>query len=77
MGILDDLEPRKNRTAELEAWIDSQSKNERDEWLEAFRRADLYSTTAIIELLAKYGLMMERNVVYRVRTKQPGYVRPR
>lgn len=77
MGILDQLQARSNKSAALEAWIESQPKKDREEWLEAFRRGDLYSVSALQDLLARHGHETDRNAIYRVRIKQPNYVKPR
>jgi hypothetical protein len=76
MGILDELETRKNKSAALEQWIESRPKKERDEWLEAFARGDLYSVSALQDLLARHGHETDKNAIYRVRIKQPNYRKP-
>ena len=77
MGILDQLERRKNKSAALEEWIETRPKKERDEWLEAFARGDLYSVAALQDLLARHGHETDKNAIYRGRLKQPNYVKPR
>ena len=76
MGILDELATRINKSAALEAWIEARPKKERDEWLEAFARGDLYSVSALQDLLARHGHETDKNAIYRVRVKQPNYRRP-
>ena len=77
MGILDQLHARTNKSAALEAWIEAQPKKDREEWLEAFARGDLYSVAALQDLLARHGHETDKNAIYRVRVKQPNYVKPR
>ena len=78
VGVLDELSARKNQLALIHEWIEARPKKEREEWLEALRRADLYSTSSIFALLTKHGLEgINENGVVRYRRKLPGYVSSR
>lgn len=77
-GILKQLNARKNQLAALHEWLESRTKAEREEWLEALRRADLYSSSSIHELLVAKGLEgVNENGVVRYRRQLPGYVSAR
>ena len=77
-GILDELAARKNQLAVIHEFIESRPKKEREEWLEALRRADLYSTSSILALLVKHGVSgVNENAVVRYRRKLEGYVSAR
>ena len=78
MGILDELEPRRNQLVILHEWIEAQPKKDREEWLEALTKPDVYPTAAIYRLMVKRGLEgVEENAVIRYRRKLPGYVSSR
>lgn len=78
MGILKRLEPEKSALTRIHEFIESRSKAEREEWLEAFRRADLYPTRSILQLLIEHGLKdVNENAVIRYRRKLEGYVSAR
>ena len=78
MSILKELEANRPQIAILEEWLEAQPKKDREEWNEAFRRADLYSSSAILSLLEKRGLKgLKENVVSRYRRKLEGYVSAR
>lgn len=77
-GILERLEAKKNQFVRLDEWLESRPKKERDEWLEALRRADLYSSAAILALLIENGLEgVNENGIVRYRRKLEGYVSAR
>ena len=77
-GILDQLAAKKNQIVRLDEWLAARPKAERAEWLEALTRADLYSTSAILDLLIENGLNdISENAVVRYRRKLPGYVSAR
>lgn len=72
MGILDELESKKNKLIALQEWIDSRPQKERDEWIEALRARHLYTNSAIAKLLMKKGFdafegRHLENLVYRYR----------
>ena len=75
MGILDELKPHRAQVTLITEWLESRPKKEREEWLEAFRRADIYPTSAVLTLLQKYGLEgVNENAVVRYRRTVEGYV---
>lgn len=74
MGILDELKPNRNQLAVIQEWLDAQPKKDRDEWLEALRRADLYSTASILALMTAKGLDgINENALVRYRRALEGY----
>ncbi len=74
MGILDELKPNRNQLAVIQEWLDAQTKKDRDEWLEALRRADLYSTASILALMTAKGLNgINENALVRYRRALEGY----
>lgn len=74
MGILDELKPNRNQLAVIQEWLDAQTKKDRDEWLEALRRADLYSTASILALMTAKGLDgINENALVRYRRALEGY----
>lgn len=76
--ILKRLETRKNQLVLISEWLEKQPKKDREEWLEAFRRADLYSTAAILALCFEHGLPpVNENAMIRFRKKVDGYVSSR
>jgi len=77
MGILEELAPKRNKIAELRAWIDSQPQKDREEWLEVLRRGDIYSTKSILALLVKRGVVINENAVARFRLQMEDYVSAR
>jgi hypothetical protein len=77
MGILEDLAPKRNQIAELRAWLEAKPKKEREEWLEALRRGDIYSTKSILALIQKHGLDIKENAVARFRLQMEDYVSAR
>lgn len=78
MSILKELEARRPQIAVLEEWLEAQPKKDREEWHEAFRRADLYSSSAILALLEKRGVTgLKENTISRYRRKLEGYVSAR
>lgn len=78
MSILSRLEAKKTQVVVLREWLESRPKKEREEWLEALRRADLYPSSAILALLEEEGLRgINENTIVRVRRKLEGYVSAR
>lgn len=78
MSILSRLEAKRTQVVVLREWIEARPKKERDEWLEAFRRGDLYSSSSILALLEEEGLSgINENTVVRFRRKLEGYVSAR
>lgn len=78
MGILDELKPNRNQLSVIQEWLDAQTKKDREEWLEALRRADLYSTASILALMTAKGLDdINENAVVRYRRALEGYVSAR
>lgn len=78
MGVLDELTPKRNQIVILHEWLEAQPKKDREEWLEALRKPDVYPTAAIFRLMVKRGLEgVEENAVIRYRRKLPGYVSSR
>ena len=78
MSILSRLEAKKTQVVVLREWLESRPKKEREEWLEALRRADLYPSSAILALLEEEGLRgINENTISRVRRKLEGYVSAR
>jgi hypothetical protein len=78
MSILSRLEAKKTQVVILREWLESRPKKEREEWLEALRRADLYPSSAILALLEEEGLRgINENTIVRVRRKLEGYVSAR
>lgn len=78
VGILDELQQARTHLSLIDQFLDGQPKKEREEWLEALRRADLYSTKSILELMKKKGLEgVNENGVMRFRRKLEGYVSAR
>ena len=76
--ILKELRARKNQIALLNDFLEARPKKEREEWIEALCRADLYSSASILELLTKHGCEgVNENGVVRYRRKLPGYVSAR
>jgi hypothetical protein len=74
VGILDELKPNRNQLAVIQEWLDAQTKKDRDEWLEALRRADLYSTASILALMTAKGLNgINENALVRYRRALEGY----
>lgn len=74
VGILDELKPNRNQLVVIQDWLDAQPKKDREEWLEALRRADLYSTSTILELMTKKGLDgIGENSLVRYRRALEGY----
>ncbi len=74
MGILDELKPNRNQLAVIQEWLDAQPKKDREEWLEALRRADLYSTASILALMTAKGLDgINENALVRYRRALEGY----
>lgn len=77
-GILERLETTKNQFVRLNDWLETRPKKEREEWLEALRRADLYPSGAILALLIENGLEgVNENGIVRYRRKLEGYVSAR
>lgn len=77
-GILKRLESRKTHLTILGEWLETRPKKEREEWLEALRRADLYSSSAIFDLLREHGCdCINENAVIRYRRQLDGYVSKR
>jgi len=78
MEVLKELSARKNQIALINDFLATRPKKEREEWLEALRRADLYSSASILALLIKNGLAnVNENGVVRYRRKLAGYVSSR
>ena len=78
MGILDQLSQKKSQLVIIHEWLESRPKKEREEWLEAMRRPDIYPTAAIFRLLKEHGLNdVNENGVVRYRRKLEGYVSQR
>lgn len=78
MGILKQLEPEKTALVRIHEFIEKLPKAEREEWLEALRRADLYPTRAVHALLIEHGVKdINENAVIRYRRKLAGYVSAR
>jgi hypothetical protein len=78
MSILSRLEAKKTQVVVLREWLEARPKKEREEWLEALRRADLYPSSAILALLEEEGLRgINENTIVRVRRKLEGYVSAR
>ena len=74
MGILDELKPNRNQLAVIQEWLDAQPKKDREEWLEALRRADLYSSASILALMTAKGLDgINENALVRYRRALEGY----
>lgn len=74
VGILDELKPNRNQLVVIQDWLDAQPKKDREEWLEALCRADLYSTSTILELMTKKGLDgISENALVRYRRALEGY----
>ena len=69
MSLRDEIKPKVNKLAELEAFVDSQPN--RDEWLEVIFDKQ-FSTYAIAELLGKHGFKCDWNVVFRFRGRHAG-----
>ena len=75
MKVLDQLKPHRSQLVLIAEFLDSRPKKEREEWLEAFRRADLYPTSAVMKLLRKNGLQdVNENALIRYRRQMEGYV---
>jgi hypothetical protein len=78
VSILKELKATRPQITILEEWLEAQPKKEREEWLEAMARADLYPSSAIVKLLEKHGLPgMKENAVVRYRRRLPNYVSSR
>jgi|688.fasta_scaffold26184_4 transcriptional regulator of NAD metabolism len=78
MGILDELHPTKTHHAIINEFLDAQTKKDREEWLEALRRADIYSTRSILDLMISKGLQgVNENGLTRYRRKLEGYASAR
>ena len=78
VGILDELQQARTHLSLIDQFLDGQPKKDREEWLEALRRADLYSSHSIIELMKKNGLDgVNENGIIRFRRKLEGYVSAR
>ena len=78
MGILEELKANRNQVAVIQEWLDAQTKKDRQEWLEALRQADIYSTSAILALMTQKGLVgVNENAVMRYRRRLEGYVSSR
>jgi len=74
VGILDELKPNRNQLAVIQEWLDAQPKKDREEWLKALRRADLYSTASILALMTAKGLDgINENALVRYRRALEGY----
>lgn len=75
VGILDELQPTRSQIAVIQEWLDAQPKKDREEWLEAFARADLYPTSAILALMEKKGVSgISENGLMRYRRRMENYV---
>lgn len=75
VGILDELQATRTQVAVIQEWLDAQPKKEREEWLEAFARADLYPTSAILALIEKKGgVGISENGLMRYRRRMENYV---
>ena len=78
VGILDELQQARTHCSLIDEFLKRQPKKERDEWLEALRRADTYSSKSILDLMTKKGLVgVNENGVMRFRRKLEGYVSAR
>lgn len=78
VGILDELQQARTHCSLIDEFLKRQPKKERDEWLEALRRADTYSSKSILELMTKKGLVgVNENGIMRFRRKLEGYVSAR
>ena len=78
MSILSRLEAKRTQVVILREWLEARPKKERDEWLEALRRADLYSSSSILALLEEEGLHgLNENTIVRFRRRLEGYVSSR
>lgn len=74
MGILDQLQATRTQLAIIQEWLDAQPKKDREEWLEALRRADLYSTRNILDLMKSRGLEgINENGLTRYRRRLENY----
>ncbi len=78
VGILDELQATRTQFSLIQEFLDAQPKKERDEWAFALRRADLYSSQSIVELMKKSGLEgVNANGMIRFRRTLEGYVSAR
>ena len=78
VGILDELQQAITHCSLIDEFLKRQPKKEREEWLEALRRADTYSSKSILELMTKKGLVgVNENGIMRFRRKLEGYVSAR
>lgn len=74
MSIKDELKQTIFGSQRLEDYLQSQSDEDREEWLDVLRRGDLYTADAITKILRSRGVDVDKNIVYRYRTKLDGYV---
>lgn len=76
--ILKRLEAEKNQLTLISEWLEKQPKKDRDDWMEALRRADLYSSASVLQLCIEHGLTgVNENALIRFRRKLEGYVSAR
>ena len=74
VGILDELQQARTHLSLIDQFLDGQPKKDREEWLEALRRADLYSTASILALMTAKGLDgINENALVRYRRALEGY----
>jgi hypothetical protein len=66
MALRDQISPKVNRLAELDAWIKKQAN--RKEWLDIIHD-QAYSSQAVATLLTKHGFKADWNIVYRFRMR--------
>ena len=75
MRVLDQLKAHRTQAALITEFLESRPAKEREEWLEAFRRSDIYPTPAVLKLLEKNGLKgVNENGLIRFRRTVEGYV---
>jgi hypothetical protein len=66
MALRDEIQPKLNKVAGLEKWLDDQPNGE--EWYQIIYDLQ-YSHLAVAKLLTKHGFACDHNVIARFRQK--------
>jgi hypothetical protein len=69
MGILEELEPKRNSINVIGDYLDSLDKKEREDWENVLLDLEKFSSRSISAALARRNIKVNENAVYRFRTR--------
>lgn len=69
MGIMEELEPKRNAIGVIADYLDSLDKKDREEWENVLLDMEKFSSRSIAQAFARRDVKVNENAVYRFRTR--------